>query len=106
MDCIANEYCKAAPVTWFWAFHNNSGFPAFLESIILDAIKRVGNLPIVGAVTQTINFILRAGSDARKVSKAIQAKPSFKKSVKFLKDDFPTLAVALGIGSINTENGE
>ena len=74
--------------------------------IILDAIKRVGSLPLVGAVTQTINFILNAGSDARKIRKAIQAKPSFKKSVKFLKDDFPTLAVALGIGSIGTENGE
>ena len=71
--------------------------------IILDAIKRVGNLPIVGAITQTINFILNAGSDFRKVRRAIKAKPSFRKSVKFIKDDFPTLAVALGIGTISTE---
>lgn len=74
--------------------------------IILDAIKRVSSLPIVGAVTQTINFIVNAGSDTRKIRKAIQAKPSFKKSVKFIKDDFPTLAVALGIGTISTKNGE
>jgi len=71
--------------------------------VILDAIKRVGNLPIVGAVTQSINFILNAGSDFRKVRRAIKAKPTFRKSVKFIKDDFPTLAIALGIGAISTE---
>jgi len=74
--------------------------------IILDALKRFSNMPVVGAVTQTIKFILSAGSDARKVRKAIQAKPGFKKSVKFIKDDFPTLAVALGIGSIGTGDTE
>jgi len=74
--------------------------------IILDALKRTGNLPVLGAVTQSVNFIVNAGSDARKVRKAIQAKPAFKKSVKFLKDDFPALSVALGIGSINGENGD
>lgn len=68
--------------------------------VILDAIKRVGNLPIVGAVTQTINFIVNAGSDARKIRNAIKTRPSFRKSVKFLKDDFPTLATVLGIGTI------
>jgi len=77
--------------------------PKGAAPIILDAIKRVGNLPIVGAITQLISFILGAGSDFRKVRRAIKAKPSFRKSVKFIKDDFPTLALALGIGAISTE---
>lgn len=74
--------------------------------IILDFVKRVSNFPVMGAIVKTLDFIVNTGSDARKVRRAIEAKPGFKKSVKFIKDDLPTLAVALGIGSINTKNEE
>lgn len=68
--------------------------------IILDALNRFGRTPGIAAVVDAVKFIVKAGADERAVARAVDANPSFSKTVKLIKEDLPNLALALGIGSI------
>ena len=74
--------------------------------IILDAMNTLSSLAVVGAVVQAMKFLLRPRGDAGQVAKAIKADPSFSKSIKLLKDDFPSLSLALGLGSFAETLGD
>jgi hypothetical protein len=69
--------------------------------IIMDAIKRMERIPVAAAMVKSVKFIVEAGGDERAVAKAMKANPSFKKSAKLIREDFPNLAFALGIGSVD-----
>jgi hypothetical protein len=67
----------------------------------MDAIKRMERLPVAAALVKSVRFIIEAGGDERAVAKAMKANPSFKKSAKLIREDFPNLAFALGIGGVD-----
>lgn len=68
--------------------------------IILDLVNRMGRVPGVAAVVDLANFIVKAGADDRAVAKAIKANPRLNNAAKLLKEDFPSLAIALGVGGL------
>ena len=68
--------------------------------VILDMMKRMGRVPGLAAVVDTVKFIVNAGADDRAVMRAINAKPVFKRSIKAIQNDFPALASSLGIAGI------
>lgn len=69
--------------------------------IILDAIKRMERVPVAAALVKAVKFIVEAGGDERAVAKAMKANPSFRKSAKLIREDFPSLATALGLGKLS-----
>jgi len=79
----------------------SAAVPKGSAPIILDAIKRMERLPVAAALVKSVRFIVEAGGDERAVAKAMKANPSFRKSTKLIKEDFPNLAFALGIGGVD-----
>ena len=79
----------------------SASVPKGSAPIIMDAIKRMERLPVAAALVKSVRFIIEAGGDERAVSKAMKANPSFKKSAKLIREDFPNLAFALGIGGVD-----
>jgi hypothetical protein len=71
--------------------------------IILDALNRVGRVPGIAAVVDLTKFVINAGADERAVARAIKAKPRMQKTAKLVKEDFPSLAIALGVGIIDED---
>lgn len=68
--------------------------------VILDIMKKAGSLPGLAAIRDSIEFVLKAGSDDRAVRKAMNARPAFKRAISSLESDFPAIASALGVAAI------
>lgn len=68
--------------------------------VILDAMKRIGRLPGVAPLVDTVNFIVNAGADDRAVARALRGKPEMVKNARMIVDTYPGLATALGLGVI------
>ena len=68
--------------------------------VILDAMKRIGRLPGVAPLVDTVNFIVNAGADDRAVARALRGKPEMVKNARMIVDTYPGLASALGLGVI------
>lgn len=73
--------------------------------IILDALKRLGRVPGIAAVVDTVNFIVNAGADDRAVARALKARPELRQTASEISEAYPALAAVLGIGVL-LESGE
>lgn len=70
--------------------------------VILDVLNRAGRLPGLAAVRDAVSFIVKAGADERAVTKALNARPVFKRTISALEQDLPALASALGVAGVTT----
>ena len=70
--------------------------------INIDAAARFFSTPLIGPagkiVTDLIKTGLQVGTDQANINKAIAAKPSFSKAAKLIRQDFPNIAAATGVG--------
>ena len=71
--------------------------------VILDFLKKAGSLPGLAAIRDSVEFVLKAGSDDRAVRKAMNARPAFKRAVSALESDFPAIASALGVAAVTPQ---
>jgi hypothetical protein len=71
--------------------------------ILLDLAESMKKIPGLGLIGSSMESILNIGSDPRAIARAVATDPQFSKSVRFIKDQFPSLAVALGIGALSGE---
>jgi hypothetical protein len=74
--------------------------------IILDALARVGRLPVVAPAVDVVNFIIRAGADDRAVNKALRGRPELMKQARLIADNYPSLASVIGLPVILNRDEE
>lgn len=74
--------------------------------IILDALARIGRLPVVAPAVDVVNFIIRAGADDRAVNKALRGRPELMKQARLIADNYPSLASVIGLPVILNRDEE
>lgn len=67
--------------------------------VLLDLAKKLQRTPGLSKVFDFVFFALE--NDRKAVNAAVNARPTFSKAVKLIKEDFPNLAVQLGIGKLS-----
>jgi hypothetical protein len=71
--------------------------------VIMDVLNRMGRSPGIAAFVDTMKFVVNAGADDRAVRRAMNARPEVKRVITHIKNDYPSLASALGIAALSVE---
>ena len=74
--------------------------------VILDLMKRMGNLPGLAAVRDAASFVINAGADDRAVAAALRSNPAMRKTLVTVNKNFPNIAQKLGIVAALDVQGE
>ena len=74
-----------------------AAMPKGSASVNLDIFKRVGRMP--GIAAEVINFALDKASKGREVRRALDGNPQLKSKAEDFRQNWPTIAVVLGIGA-------
>lgn len=84
----------------------NAAVPKGSAPVILDAINRFSNLPVMGYLTDFARRVLTTGSDQRAIRRAMNARPETRLMLTQIEREFPSLASAIGIAGIAAQEGE
>lgn len=71
--------------------------------VILDIVNKLGRAPGVAPFVDALKFIVNAGADDRAVRRAMNARPEVRRAITQIKNDYPSLASAIGIAGLNAE---
>jgi hypothetical protein len=74
--------------------------------VILDIVNKLGRSPGVAPFVDALKFVVNAGADDRAVRRAMNSKPEVKRVITQIKNDYPSLASAVGIAGLSVEEEE
>lgn len=68
--------------------------------VIMDLMKRLGRAPMIAAVVEMAQFVLKAGGDERAVARAMKAKPEWALAASEIERMAPSVFTAMGLAGV------
>jgi hypothetical protein len=74
--------------------------------VLLDIVNRISRAPGIAPVVDVLKFTINAGADERAVRRAMDSTPQAKRVLTEIQNDYPAIASALGIATLNADQNE